>query len=507
MWAAHRLRKIFTFKRSGILIGLQIIAILGGLLPMLWLDVRVEYDDGWFTIAGYEWAFHGVPRIPAFARSGTGDDIIHALWPMVSGTAAIGIRLLSGLIPFVACARLPMVIASLAAILLLGIRGSKVLGEVAAWGAAAFLALDSAVFLNARTTRPEALLLPIFVWVLLQLLMVLKEQSKPISMFGIGVILGAGWFLLHPNSVVVPGVILGSAFLFSGNPKPALKALLWTVLGMAFGYALYSLIAYFAIGDHAFRGTSLQSVGEDVMGYANAIQSYSYNGWVLIKKWCVFPYRTVMVACVVMAAYGVLKENKMRFLVAASLLYLIVYAVFRSSHNMRYMAYISLMISPLVGTSLADRERIFRPLSRKVFVCIFVLTLASGLGNVYEIWRVRSDSATNLRKTIETNIPLNSTIVGSLWIGGVVPERKLILDLYFPRYFKDHKEAEYYLIEDGLNGETKEVVAFLKKNGSRQKMVMEHSVPRLNYVRISKIVAPSVERTDQQAPSKEILRH
>lgn len=501
----HRLRKIFTFEGSGILISLKILAIAGALLPMLWLDVRVEYDDGWFTIAGYEWAFHGVPRIPAFA--GSGDDIIHALWPMVSGIAAIGIKLFSGLMPFVACARLPMVIASLAAVLLLGLRGSKVLGELAAWGAAAFMSLDSVVFLNARTIRPEAILLPIFVWTLLQLLMVLKEQRNPVSMFGIGVVLGAGWFLLHPNSVVVPGLMLGSALLFSGNPKIALRALLWTVVGMALGFALYSLITYCTVGNHAFRGTSIQSVGTEVIDYANATQSYLYNGWVLIKKWCVFPYRTVMVACVIMAAYGILKENKMRFLWAASFLYLIVYTVFRGSDNMRYMGYISLMISPLVGTCLANREQIFQPLARKVFVCVFFLTLASGLGNVYEIWRLRSASASNLRTMLETNLPSDATIVGSLWIGGVVPERKMILDLYFPRYFKDHKEAEYYLVEDGLNGETKEVVAFLKKNGSRQKMVMEHSVPRLKYVRISRIVPLPVQCTDQQGPSKEILQH
>ena len=101
-------------------------------------------------------------------------------------------------------------------------------------------------------------------------------------------------------------------------------------------------------------------------------------------------------------------------------------------------------------------------------------------------------------------MPPDATIVGSLWIGGVVPERRLILDLYFPTYFKDHKEAKYYLVEDGLNGETKGVVAFLKGNGWGQRTVTEHLVPRLKYVRISKIVPLSVKRTDQQYSSGEM---
>lgn len=201
-----------------------------------------------------------------------------------------------------------------------------------------------------------------------------------------------------------------------------------------------------------------------------------------------------MVACVMMAAYGVLKDPKLWFLAVAPFLYLIVYAVFRSSHNVRYMVYISLMVSPLIGICLANRKRIFRPLAQKVFVCTFVLTLASGLGNIYEIWRLRSTSASNLRTVLETHIPPDTTIVGSLWIGGVLPERKLILDLYFPTYFVDHNEAQYYLVEDGLNGETKGVVAFLKGNGWGQRTVTEHLVPRLKYVRISKIVPLSVQR-------------
>jgi hypothetical protein len=492
----QKLREVFMSKNSGVLIGLQSLAIVGGLLPLLWLDVRVEYDDGWFTIAGFEWAFHGVPRIPAFAGSGTGEDVLHVLWPMVSGTAAISTRFLSGLMPFVACARLPMAIASLTGILLLGIRGSKVLGPMTAWAAAAFLSFDSVVFLNARTVRPEGLLLPIFVWTLLQLFMVLKGQRKPVSMLGIGIVLGAGWFMFHSNSIVVPGLILGSAFLFSGEQKLALRALLWMVLGMAFGFTLYALIAYSAVGNHAFRGGALQSVVKEVMDYAND-QNYLYDGWVLAKKWSVLPYRAVMFACVVMAAYGLRNDHKMRFLVVASFLYLIVYAVFRGSDNMRYMAYISLMISPLVGTCLANRERIFQPLVRKVFVCIFILTLVSGLGNFYEIWSVRSTSASNLRTALEANIPPNATLVGSLWIGGVMPERKLILDIYFPKYIMHHKEQEYYLVEDGLNRETEEVMAFLNKKGWGQSMVTEHMFPRLKYVRISKILPPSVPRTDQ----------
>jgi hypothetical protein len=91
----------------------------------------------------------------------------------------------------------------------------------------------------------------------------------------------------------------------------------------------------------------------------------------------------------------------------------------------------------------------------------------------------------------------DATIVGSLWIGGVLPDRKLILDIYFLKYFADNKEQDYYFVEDGLNVETKKVVAFLKENGWGQRTVTEHLVPRLKYVRISKIVPLSVQRTDQ----------
>jgi len=483
----YNIRKHFIFEGAPTILVLRIVAIVGGLLPFLWLNARIEYDDGWFTIAGYEWAFHGVPRIPAFAGSGTGDNVLHAMWPMVSGVVAIGIKCLSGLLSFIVCARLPMVITSLTAILLLGVRGSKVLGQTAAWGAAAFLALDSVVFLNARTVRPEALLLPIFVWTLLQVLMVVKGDKRPFSMFGIGVVLGAGWFLFHQNSVVVPGIMLGSAFLFSDDRRPAFRALAWTALGMTLGFGLYAAVAYCAVGDHSFKGTVLQSVGNIVMNTAKGGQDYLFNGWFLIKKWSVFPYRAIVIVCVAMAAYGVRKDLKMRFLVAAAFFYLIIYAVFRGSGNVRYMAYITLMFSPLIGTCLANRERIFRPLGQKLFVCIFVLTLLSGLGNVYEIWRVRSASETNLRAMIDENVSQDATIVGSLWIGGVVPERKLILDLYFPRYFLDNKDREYYLVEDGVYGGHREIVAFLKENGLGCRTVAERLVPRYRYIRISKV--------------------
>ncbi len=492
------MRRIYKLIREticqdyNIIVALQLLAIIGGLLPLFWLDVRIEYDDGWFTTAAYEWAFHGVPRIPAFAGSGADDEVIHALWPMVSGSAAIFIKLLSGLMPIVVCARLPMIIASLTAILLLGIQGSKIFGQLAAWAAAALLALDSVVFLNARTVRPEALLLPIFVWVLLQLMIVLDGKSNPFNMLGIGVILGAGWFLFHQNSIVVPGLMLGSALLFSGNRKLALRALLWTGLGIAFGFTLYCLIGYYTIGNHAFKGEMLQGVGKLVMNSSKEHSGYLNNGLALIKKWCVFPYRAVLVACAVMAAYGSRKDTQKRFLIAASISYLMVYTVGRASENMRYMAYISFMLSPLVGTALAHRKVVFRPSVRKLFVGIYILTLASGLGNIYEIWRLRPASATNLRAMIETSVPSNSTIVGSLWIGGVVPERKLILDIHFPNYFVGHKQEQYYIIEDGLYGApTKNAVIFLEKNGWKCRDIVERPLPRLKYIRVSKVVRAS----------------
>ncbi len=482
----------FVKSRIGpnrIVIIFQALALIGIILPLFWLDSRVEYDDAWFTISGYEWALNGLPRIPAFINSPGGDDHLHLLWLSVSGVAAIGIKLLSGYMSIISSARLPMVVASAIAIIMLGVRGSKFLGQVPAWCGAAFLSLDSMVFLNARTVRPEALLLPIFVWVLLQLIAIIKEQALPKDIFLVSIVLGIAALTLHPNAIIIPGCLMVAALFSPPKKMIVIKTAIWCSIGIILGLILYSSLISYVFSDFSHIKTYL--VGDTLIGSNQSIMrhhNYVHDVITLLSKWSVFPYRGIIFICILFSVIAGRKEPELQFLVISAFMFLILYTILRGSANVRYMAYTGLLLSPVIGTAYANRHKIFDPLWANIFTLVLFITLLSGFGNIIETFRTHSNTAV-IKSILKTDIPKDGIIISSLWIGGIAPERGLILDLYAAKHLRAgtviSKDEKYYYVEDGLNGDPWKIKEIFRENGFNIRIISEHNMlPRLKYLHV-----------------------
>lgn len=467
----------------------QTLALIGIILPLFWLDARVEYDDAWFIISGYEWVVNGLPKIPAFIDSPGGDDQLHLLWLSVSGVAAIGIKLLSGFMSMISSARLPMVIASAIAIIMLGVRGSRILGPVPAWCGAAFLSLDSIVFLNARTVRPEALLLPIFVWVILQLMAIINEKALPKNIFLASIVLGSATLALHPNALVIPSCLMISALFSVPKKIIVIKTAIWCSIGIILGIILYSSFVSYVFSD--FNNINKYLIGDLLFRTNNSIingHNYLHDAISLLSRWSVFPYRAIIFICIVFSIIAVRKESTLQFLVISAFLFLILYTFLRGSGNVRYMAFAGLLLSPVIGTAFFKRHKIFNPLWANVFMLILFITLLSGFGNIIETFRTNSNTKI-IKSVLKNDIPYNGIIISSLWIGGIAPDRRVILDLYAAKYLRKggniNKDEKYYYVEDGLNGDPWKIKSIFRENGFNMRIISNHNMlPRLEYLRV-----------------------